>query len=1130
CISVEYANLIDLPANNPLIDTSYINGLTSCIVPNGEFGLEVNPLEQIPPLYSQNRSYTFYTENNLTLADTTAPGVQRLTTIPAGPSPNEVTFIDVNSGDWTSLVVDNYTHCVSTPLTINISEVPGVIIQVLDSILPADCDPLSTGSFQFESSSGVNSSPGGAGFIYSWEYWGKQFTGPAVPNPGIIDGAGSDSFIQKRDSLISGYYVVSVVDNFTSCTSADTLYLPVFNAPPSVLLGFADAKDCIPGNGEITFKVDEAVDGLGNPVSGPANSYDIILYQGTTADPVNEIDRNVLAGYNITYTFGQNAPPADYAIDLPPGYYTLTTQENSTANKCFSEPSVVSIGLDVPDPVITAIPIPDFTCNAIGTGELSAMADGTTVDYSFEWFAGADTTGLFYPAGPNINSLLAGNYSVKVIDTNGDGNGCRYKKTFSLPKILKDIRLIPNVTPNNNCAPFDGSAQITNIEENVIDIGFLPGGYDNFTLFDNNFNIVSTNNTAAAFSALAPGDYYLRAQNILTECYTGTQSITIDDLSQDPIITIALNNPDYACDPLLANGELEATASGSQNLLEYDFTWHQGNVGDPIVSNLPLASNLTANTSTQLYTIEVVDIIGVNLGCISTKEYTLLHQPTTVSILSTDITNTDQTICGPNASIVLNRIFEDDGSGPIPTGPDYTGIYNAQLLDQNLDIINPLTNTYAAFNPLIGEFGSNNIPAATYYVQASNVVTGCAFGPATQVIIKDVSKNPIISATLDNPDYSCIGGTATGELTPIVFGGTDNDDANLNPARFSVTWIKNDGTNPITDDGGGTWLPRAINLDPVTYTMEVTDNFGNDQFCVSTRDYIVTAARHDIDITASGTDQTFCIPNGTIQIDNIDVDGVNVIGPHLAWTAILLDDSNNPVSPAPTESGFASNSDPLSNLYAGAYFVQAQDNLTKCYSDPYQVVIYDISENPVIAIDITSPQYSLNPNPASWTGAMQATVTELSTGAPDAGGYIYSWHLGNDDSNPSLSGLDNVSALDEGYYTFTAFNNNTGCESMYTQYMPFVYLEPLFNTSISPQTICSPYNGSIEVTDISLDGAPDMLSDYTFNWHHDIFNEGDTPDAIIPGNDVRTAYDNLNSGSYYILAKENWWMIESYPV
>ncbi|MCK5471113.1 MAG: hypothetical protein KAI99_21465, partial [Cyclobacteriaceae bacterium] len=219
CISVEYANLIDLPANNPLIDTSYINGLTSCIVPNGEFGLEVNPLEQIPPLYSQNRSYTFYTENNLTLADTTAPGVQRLTTIPAGPSPNEVTFIDVNSGDWTSLVVDNYTHCVSTPLTINISEVPGVIIQVLDSILPADCDPLSTGSFQLESSSGVNSSPGGAGFIYSWEYWGKQFTGPAVPNPGIIDGAGSDSFIQKRDSLISGYYVVSVVDNFTSCTS-----------------------------------------------------------------------------------------------------------------------------------------------------------------------------------------------------------------------------------------------------------------------------------------------------------------------------------------------------------------------------------------------------------------------------------------------------------------------------------------------------------------------------------------------------------------------------------------------------------------------------------------------------------------------------------------------------------------------------------------------------------------------------------------------------------------------------------------------------------------------------------------------------------------------------------------------
>ncbi|MCK5372278.1 MAG: hypothetical protein KAQ62_27140, partial [Cyclobacteriaceae bacterium] len=363
CTSVEFANIINLPANNPLIDTTYLLALKSCATPNGEFGLDVNPLELLPPLLSQNRTYTFYTENNTTLADTTAAGVPKLSSNPFGPTPNEVAFTGINFGDWTSLVVDNFTHCVSAPFTINLPQAPGVVLQVLDSILPPNCDPLSTGSFQIEASSGVNSAPGGAGFNFSWDYWGTQFIGPAVPNPGIIDGLQSDSFKEWRDGLIAGYYIVSVVDNFTSCVASDTFYLPIFNAPPSVLLGFADAIDCVPGNGEITFKVDEILDGMGVPVNGPANSYDVILYEGTTANPLNEMRRVILGAYNTTYTFEQGGLPVSYDIELPPGNYTLTTQENSTPNLCFSEPSLVSIGLDVPDPVIDTTRIADITCN-----------------------------------------------------------------------------------------------------------------------------------------------------------------------------------------------------------------------------------------------------------------------------------------------------------------------------------------------------------------------------------------------------------------------------------------------------------------------------------------------------------------------------------------------------------------------------------------------------------------------------------------------------------------------------------------------------------------------------------------------------------------------------------------------
>ena len=550
---------------------------------------------------------------------------------------------------------------------------------------------------------------------------------------------------------------------------------------------------------------------------------------------------------------------------------------------------------------------------------------------------------------------------------------------------------------------------------------------------------------------------------------------------------------------------------------------------ETFIINNPVASNLSANTSTQLYTIEVVDINGANEGCVSTRAYTLLHQPTTVYLLSPQLSIAPQTICGPNGEITIDEIFEDDPNiGTSSTSAPYTGVYNAQLLESDLTPSDP---TFSTFNPATGSFedGSGNtqvIPAGTYYVRAQDITTGCAYGPLTQVIIQDVSKNPIVSATLDSPDYACIGGTNTGMITPTVLGGTDNDTY----PNFTINWY-HQGTlsSPMTDNGGGTYEDRAINLAAGVYTIEVIDNAGADQNCVTTRDYVVTAARHNIDIIASGTDQTICIADGSIQIDDVQVNAVSEVDPHLNWTALLYDNTNNPVAPAPAGTGFNSNSDPFTGIAAGTYLLRAQDNLTQCFSDPYQVVLDDLSEDPVIDIGIISPQYSLNPNPASWTGEMQASVVETN-GIPDPGGYALAWHVGLGTTNPSFSVLDNVSMVDEGLYTFVSTNNNTGCTSNYYVYMPYEYLEPTFNTSIKAKTICSPEDGGIEVTDIALDAVPDQLSDYTFDFHHDHYNQGDVADQVIPGNDVRTAYDDINSGSYYIIAKENWWWVESYPV
>jgi gliding motility-associated-like protein len=125
---------------------------------------------------------------------------------------------------------------------------------------------------------------------------------------------------------------------------------------------------------------------------------------------------------------------------------------------------------------------------------------------------------------------------------------------------------------------------------------------------------------------------------------------------------------------------------------------------------------------------------------------------------------------------------------------------------------------------------------------------------------------------------------------------------------------------------------------------------------------------------------------------------------------------------------------------------------------------------------------------------------------------------------------DSLPGLDVGDYTVVARSNDTGCESSFTGQVPFVFLEPTFNTLVRPITVCSPDNGSIEVTDIALDGTADQLSDYTFFFHDITFNEGDTPDTTIPGDDTQTIYQDLATGSYYIIAREDLWMLNSYPI
>jgi len=1084
CVSVEYANIQNAPSSIPSIINSALKDLTRCDIDNGELGYQVIPFENLPPLNLIPRNYTFHLSGSAAYQQTTA-------------GTNNVNFTGLGAGNWSAYVVDEYTKCESAPISNILIQAPE--IQITSSLIqkPASCVG-NDGILEITAQTTSNNSPSGTGFDFDW-FRAFDASGGVIPYNQVTP------FRSTADNLTSDFYFIKVTDRESLCEKDTAIFVPSQIVPSIDPFVDLPSTSCLNGNGSATAQ-------LTGPGVVDYTKYNFLLFHGSYFDPTD------LAQNLVTSLTPATNPSVFNNLDT--GNYTLVAIENFGAN-CLSSPVSFTIDLDFTLPILIASSTPDNTCNgaAAGTGQLEIIDTSPVMalgDLSFLWSNGENT--------PQTSAnLFAGNYSVEATITGSvPGQGCKIDTILNVPKVSDLISLIANPTPNNNCIPFDGTILVTDIKENGASIGALPGSYANFSIYNASLNPLSPaigDGISTAWGQLGPGEYYLQAQNGGTKCYSDYLKVNVDDLSQKPVIAITVNNPDYACDPTLADGELEAQASGSQSLADYEFNWYTGAVSAPnFIINNPVASNLTANSFGQLYTIEVVDKSGVYLGCRATKQVTLTHQPTKVYMINSDLLATDQTICAPNGSIELTRIYEDDGTGPISTTPDFTSRYDAQLLDANLNVIDPIGNPYALFDPITGLFGNIDVPANTYYVRASSVATGCTYGPVSQVIVKDVSKKPVISAALLSPDYACLGGFHTGSLAPTVVGGSDGDVVQTN---FSITWtVKATG---VAAPGG----IIATDLWPGSYRLQVVDADGLDQGCVSTRDYIVTSARHNIGLTASGTDQTICLPDGTIQVDNITVDMANVPNPQLTWKATLYDGGNMPIAPTPTESGFASINDPFSNLAAGTYFVKVQDDSTKCYSNPYQVRLLDKSTDPVISVNLISPQYSLNPNPASWTGAMQASVTEVN-GIP--GVYTVAWHQGIGTANPAFSAIDNFAMADKGNYTYVATNNTTGCLTQYNAYLPYVYLEPKFNTLSFAKTICAPNNGSIEVTDIILDGNPDLLSDYTFSVYHDTYNPGDPVDQTIPGSDAGTIYPNINEGDYYFIAKENWWWVESYPV
>ena len=199
--------------------------------------------------------------------------------------------------------------------------------------------------------------------------------------------------------------------------------------------------------------------------------------------------------------------------------------------------------------------------------------------------------------------------------------------------------------------------------------------------------------------------------------------------------------------------------------------------------------------------------------------------------------------------------------------------------------------------------------------------------------------------------------------------------------------------------------------------------------------------------------------------------------------------------------------------------VETNPALPGCSSAPNDINIGDNRVYPVIAPNVLTDNKNC-PGSATDGGSISLTVDAVPT--PGAG-YSYTWYDGKLVTDPVLPGANLVAPghtavnIDGGFYTVevtSAANNCKAEETLYLNDSPFVISIASADLNITPQTDCSPVNGSAQVLDVLIDGATSGgPAGYTFQW---FLNDGTT---IIPLSSTTALVGTpLAADSYFVQA------------
>lgn len=965
-------------------------------------------------------------------------------------------LLDLPIGDYRVVAEHKINKCQSTDnnsIAITLDDDIKVVPEIKGT--PAACE-ADGGALKAIASSVNNQEPTGMGFTFTWYEGTLDNLGDEL-NVGHPDYASlnitNTLFDSNIEGLPIGYYSVKVVGNDIGCENWATEYLP-YEETPATILTPTNANFCQTFDGTVTAEFDPINSSAAANLDPTAYIFEIYEGNYVTGTPIQTIDGDVTP---ITFT------------NLKPGIYTVGSYAKLPPN-CPSEPVTIEVGTNTRDPLFSKrIVNPNTYCGpyngSIDIGITPDPDDNASSYYKFTWFdkdmipITSNVTSSSYSGATEhtsmVTNLVPGVYTVRIDNL---VTFCDFETTFTIEDNPEEIVIVVDPTDQSFCSPKEnGLGTISSVTRGGV--ADDPNDYT-YEIFDAGFNsLVTQNYTSLVFSDLAEGSYYVLATSNTTHCLSEPFNLIIDDISADPVVVVASTNPDQSCNAQNPTGVLTATdVDNGEDPNDYTFTWRDSN------GTILLSGDGEFTVTGLLHGRYSLEITDKTTTCSSITEHDIDYEPSEIRITASSVNNT---WCGPvdfngegAIQVYLDEVLETDVSG-----------YSFTWVDQSGNTVNTTSETDAKVD----------LAPGIYYLTAKHVLLGCNSDPIS-ITIQDDSVDPVIVIAQSELDISC-NGIATGALEVTEIDGI----AAPNFSNYNFKWWNNDAPSvPLGSAPYITGQPAGF------YTVEIQDVTTE---CDATAEYyLVNDPAEIVLFSASATQHnTMCVApyDGAATVNEVRLNGVtdsDLTNYTLNWY-----DENY----ALIHVGVS-----IPNLNTGLYYVKATHNDLLCPSDFYPVRINDITVDPVIVFDPSTPNISCDPtNP---TGSLSATLN----GVSDFSDYAFTWYDENDVIvTPNASDDKLIENLPAGTYKFDVLRISTGCTASAIAVVEDDQEmgKPVFSLIDGHPQDCQP-SGSIQIT------GPD-LSQYTFEWYSE-FNAslqsiGTTP--TVPG---------LVPGLYYVIATD----------